>query len=422
MNQNHKSESSDPSLQQKLLGFAGATLSLATVFVASSAPIPLFSLYSEQIFMTHSELSLTAVAYFIGTILTLLVFARLSNYVGRKPIIFVTIILAIIGCLFFAYLDNYPAFIIARFIQGLSCGLAFSTITTYIVDITPKSLTWLATAATSAAPMLGSATGSFTSGALKQYCTNSMSLIFWIISGILLICFLLIIISPETIIRQKGALSSLVPQIRVPRNIRPLIPAAAAIFTGTWAIGGFYQAFSSTVSVDYMHTSNTLISAAIFTSLTAPNAIGSLLASRMRPVTGQRLGMAVFTLCIMVLIYTIYSSSIVLFLMLSIIAGIAQGTGFSASVSRLLANTSQADRAGVLSLIYIISYSGAAIPNLIIGAISYQFSLFQTIIGYALFVILALMITLTTASHEVYLRQGKLLNINNSTFPALKIS
>lgn len=94
---------------------------------------------------------MSAVSYFAGTLIALLMFARLSNYLGRRPVVFATLGLTAIACLIFFYIHNASMLFIGRFIQGVVCGLASSTITAYVVDNAPASPAWLGAAVTSGA-------------------------------------------------------------------------------------------------------------------------------------------------------------------------------------------------------------------------------------------------------------------------------
>src|SRR3954447_2196593 len=53
------------------IGFAGAACSLVAVFAASASPIPLYELYRRTDGLSHADLSLTAVAYFVAVMAAL---------------------------------------------------------------------------------------------------------------------------------------------------------------------------------------------------------------------------------------------------------------------------------------------------------------------------------------------------------------
>lgn len=385
----------------RICGFLGATCTLISVYIVSSSPIPLLNEYATKLGMTNGNLALTAVFYFIGTLAALLMFARISNYIGRKSTIIITLLLSITACLIFDYVNSIPLFMLGRLVQGLVCGLASSCAAAYIVDTVPKSLSWLGATITSSAPMVGLAIGAFGAGAFGQY--GKLSTIYFILIIINILCILLILIGVETVKLKKGVLASIYPQVKVPKNIRHLLPGASAVFIGTWAVGGFFQAYSAQMTVKQFGTASTLMAAAVFASLMAPNIIGSTLGGKLNTFKAQRIGMSIFFLSMIAIIVFLMLGLAIPFLIACIIGGIAIGIAFSGAVKGILKEvTVIQDRAGVLSTIYLISYSGAAIPNLIVGRVSGIFNLAQIVVGYGVLVFLALIFTLISTGNKHY--------------------
>lgn len=311
--------------QGTLIGFVTATLSFAVIYMASAAPVPLFAIYRQTLDLTHSDLSYAAVAYFAGAVTALLMFARISDHFGRRIVIFINLLLAMFGCLIFLDLASSAMLLAGRFIQGFACGLASSAVAAYVVDNASLSPAWLGSVVTGAAPMLGLAGGSLASGALRQYGSGSLSIIFVVIMAMLMVCFVMLAFSPETVLRSQGGFRSLKPQIRIPLSIRPLLPAACATFVGTWSIGGFYLPFSASMAAEQLHTDNTFVAAAVFACMMTPYLIGGSLAGRMKPVSAQRMGMVAFTLCMAGIIASLKLSSVSFFLLATVGAGIAWG-------------------------------------------------------------------------------------------------
>ena len=373
---------------KKILGFIGGAMSFAVIYMASSSPIPLYTTYRQMLGLSNADLSISSVLYFAGTVISLLFFARLSNYLGRRPVILSTLVLSSVGCLMFLSLNSAALFLVARFVQGLSCGLGSGCIAAYIVDIASGKK---ATIATSSAPMIGLALGSFGSGALAQY--GYQGTIYLVVLVILAISGILVLFGEETVQAKKGAATSLCPQISAPGSVRKLLPAASAVFVGTWAIGGFYQAFSAPMAAEQLGTTNLMVAAAVFACLQAPNIIGSTLAGKMETDKAQKLGMAVFLISIMAVIFSLSRGTVAAFLISSGFAGASWGLAYAGSMRGIMVQTQAADRAGVLSTIYIISYSGAAIPNLIVGKVSAYFDLFQIAVGYGILVLVTCIIT-----------------------------
>lgn len=381
-------------ISRKQIGFIASIIVMIVVYAASSAPIPLYSNYQAILGIEKASLSLTAVAYFLGTVISLLFFGRLSNYVGRRKTIIITIVTSIAGCLSFIFISSFEVFMAARLIQGLSCGLASSCIAAYMVDTTPNESSTLSAIVTSGCTMIGLTLGSFTSALLMNL---NLTTIFILIIILLIASAILIICGEETVQTQPGALGSIRPYIEFPSEIRYLLIPASAIFIGTWAVGGFYQAFSSTIALEQFGVKNAVLAAAIFSSLMAPQILGNTLIKYISKVRAQKMGMILFSVTMVLIVFSFEFKLVVLFLILSILAAVFIGISFASTMEIILSKIKQDERAGVLSTIYLISYGGPAIINLIVGQIGNSFTLIQITIGYTIFVIFTTIITLIFA-------------------------
>ena len=78
---------------KRKIGFIGASITMILIYAASSSPIPLYAMYQSMFGIIKNILSMSAVFYFIGTVISLLMFGRLSDYIGRHKTILITIIL-----------------------------------------------------------------------------------------------------------------------------------------------------------------------------------------------------------------------------------------------------------------------------------------------------------------------------------------
>jgi MFS family permease len=379
------------------IGFAGAACSLVAVFAASASPIPLYELYRRTDGLSHADLSLTAVVYFVSVMAALVVLGRLSNHVGRRPVALAALVVTAVGTLVLTQVHSVGPLVAGRMLQGIGCGLASSALAAFIVDSAPTSPSWMASVVTTGSPMVGLTLGALVSGALAEYGPAPRTLIYLVAAGVLFACMIPIIAASETVARAPGAVAALRPQVRVPAAARRLLPAASATFVATWALGGFYQAFGPSVAADQLGTTNTLIAAVIFASLMAPSAIGAPLAGRTTPAGAQRIGIFVFFAAVVAILLSLHAGAVVPFVIASAVAGAAQGTTFAGSMRALLAEASAAERAGVLSAIYLISYGGAAIPGLIAGQLSRTLSLFDIALGYGALAALACAVALVAA-------------------------
>ena len=379
------------------IGFPAAALSFLTLYAASAAPIPLYDIYRRADGLSYSDLALTAVVYFVGAVTALLVFGRISNHLGRKPVIFAAFALAAVASIILLDVGSATPLIVGRFLLGAACGLASSAAAAYIVDQASSLPRWLPAAVVSNSPMVGLTAGALVSGALVAYGPAPRVLIYLVVLAGLAAGALLIALSDEKLERAPGALASLRPEFSLPRADRRLFPIAALSFVATWALGGFYQAFAPSIAADRLGTANTLTAAVIFSSYLLPSALGGPLSSRISPANAQRAGMVVFTLAVLGILIALKHSMLTAFLAASAVAGTAQGAVLTGSIRSLLSDISPQERAGVLSLIYATAYTGAAVPSFIAGELSHVMNLFQIAVCYGFLALIACVIMLMFA-------------------------
>jgi MFS family permease len=390
------------------LAFVAAVVSLVIAFAAAAAPIPLYNVYRALDGFTNAGISLAVVAYSVGTIAALLVLGRLSNHLGRRRTAIASLGLVLLGCLLLLDVHAIGMLLAGRILVGVGTGLASSSLSAYIVDAAPAKPEWLATVASSQGPMLGLTVGAIASGALVQFGPWPRDLIYLVCVGFLLLSAALIAVSPETAPPMPGAWRSLVPRLRVPARVKPLLPVAAAVFLATWATGAFYQAFVPALVEEQLHTRSPLVLGLVFAAYMTPSVLGAPVGGRFTSAAAQRIGMGVFLAGMIGIITAICTGMLVLFVLATIVAGAGQGIAISAATRGLLHGGALADRAPIFSAIYLICYSGAAFPSLVSGRLSNTFSLPQIALGYGALAIVSTLFTLVGARdpHPAVAPQG----------------
>ena len=359
------------------LGFLAASLSLGTIFAVAGSPVALYETYRLEDGITTGQLAVVAATYFIAVAVALLFFGRISDYLGRKPVTFIALTLAAAGCLLMLNVHSAAPLIAGRALQGLGGGLASSAVAAYIVDTAPSKPAWLGSTITGTVPMFGLPIGALLSGALVEYGPAPRQLIYLVLAILLTLCASLIVFGPETVKRTPGTFASVRPKLSLPPESRRVLPYAAAVILGTWVMGAFYQSFGPAVAGVQFNTNNALVAAAVFASIMLLNPLGGLMTGRLSPANKQRWGMAIFMLSITGVITSLAANAAVPFLISSLVAGAGWGAAFSGSVQSLLNNAQPQERAGILATIYLISYSSAAIPGLIAGALTHVLTLLQ---------------------------------------------
>ena len=104
-----------PPAAMTLFSFAGALL----VAASSSAATPLYRLYQQSMHLTPFWITVVFAVYVASLLVALLTVGGLSDYVGRRPVIFAALLLNAAAMILFAEARDVGQLILARAIQGL---------------------------------------------------------------------------------------------------------------------------------------------------------------------------------------------------------------------------------------------------------------------------------------------------------------
>src|SRR6201996_4195637 len=123
------SVSSFPIARRQLSRHAAYLLAAATIglaLFASGTPSPLYGTYSEMWGFDAIVLTLVYATYAFGVLASLLLAGRLSDSVGRRPVLIVSMTALVVATIPFMLADSVIWLFVARAIQGLATGLALS--------------------------------------------------------------------------------------------------------------------------------------------------------------------------------------------------------------------------------------------------------------------------------------------------------
>ena len=226
----------EPKAWRPLLRMVGLASITVTFLAASAAPTPLYAIYQKA--WGFSALTTTVVfgVYAVALLATLLIVGRLSDHIGRRPVLLIGIAGQVLALVVFAEAHSVTALLAARIIQGLATGTAIGAIGAAMLDVDQTR----GAVANATAPGLGTASGALLSAFAVQWLPAPTRLVYVVLAGLLLAQAFGVFWLPETSPRAPGAWRSLVPQIALPAQTRrPMLAAAPVLFAG-WALGGFF--------------------------------------------------------------------------------------------------------------------------------------------------------------------------------------
>ena len=344
----------------RLVGLASITV---TFLAASAAPTPLYTTYQRAWGFSALTTTLVFGVYALAFLLALLTVGRLSDHIGRRPVLFAGIAGQVVALAIFVDAHSVTALLLARILQGLAAGTAIGAVGAGMLDIDQAR----GAVANATAPGLGTATGVLVSSFAVQWLPSPTRLVYVVLAGVLLVQAFGVFWLPETSPRAPGALRSLVPQISLPGPTRPPMLAAAPVLFAVWALAGFYGSLGPSL-IDHLVGSASVVDGGLGLGILAGFAAWSTYVLRTTPAARVLLiGTGALIAGVTTVLLSLWADSALAFFAGTAVAGIGFGAGFQGGI-RLVAPLAQPDqRAGVLSALFTVSYLGLGIPAVAAG-------------------------------------------------------
>ncbi|MFJ5830768.1 MFS transporter [Streptomyces sp. NPDC093089] len=93
------------------------------VMAGTTVPTPLYPLYGERFGFSPMTVTVVFAVYAMGVVAGLLVFGRLSDQVGRRPVLIGAVLLAAAAAGVFLGAEQVGALLVARVVSGFSAAL-----------------------------------------------------------------------------------------------------------------------------------------------------------------------------------------------------------------------------------------------------------------------------------------------------------
>jgi predicted MFS family arabinose efflux permease len=295
----------------------------------------------------------------------LLTVGSLSDHVGRRPVLLAALAGQAAAMVVFATASGVPELMAARVIQGLATGAAAGAIGAGLLDLHRTR----GTLANAVAPVTGTATGALGSGLLVQYLPDPSRLVYLVLLAIFAAQAVGVLLMAESSPRQPGALASLQPAFSLPAGVRgPLVRAIPALIA-VWSLGGLYASLGPALVAMVTGHHSFVLGGLSLAVLAGSGAAAVLLLRATPPVTVMLAGCAALLAGVGITLVAIQLPSAVVFFAGLVVAGTGFGAGFQGVVRTVLPHAPADQRAGVLSLIWVVSYLALGLPAVVAGVL-----------------------------------------------------
>jgi MFS family permease len=336
---------------------------LGSIAMSSSAPTPLYRLYQEHWGLSPAMVTTVFSAYAISLLVALLTVGGLSDYIGRRPVMFAGLILNALCLGVFIEANSVIALIVARTIQGFSTGIAFGTIGAAILDTHRRHGSLM----NSVTPVTGTAIGALVSSLLVSYAPMPTQLIYVVLLTVMLVISALTWWMPETVIKRPGAWDSLRPSIAVPMQARQALVQTSPGNIAMWALCGFYLSLMPSLLRIMTGSASPLLGGVAVSVLTFSGGAAMLLARLWPAATILIRSMSALIIGVLASLGGVAAGSVALVMAGTVMAGLGFGAGFFGSIRNVMPLALPRERAGLLSVILIVCYLALSLPTIAAG-------------------------------------------------------
>lgn len=331
----------------------------------SGAPAPLYGLYQKQWHFSPFTTTIVFAVYAVAALVAVLVSGRISDVVGRKPVLLGAIGTMIAGLVVFLLADNVAMLVLARALHGLAVGSTVVAGAAALLDLKPAhgartgQLSGVAFNVGMAVAILGSAV-------VAQYAPHPLRTPYVVITiACLLIGVGVLAMREPHTARLSGPVRIAKPA--VPQEIRGDFWFSALGVMAAWSVLGVLLSLYPSLAAAKTGVHNLVFGGAVVAATATAAALVQLFATSIparRAAIGGDLGMAV---ALLLTIPALATHNWVLVLVAGVLLGGTFGLGFGGSLRHLGTVVPQHRRGETMSAYYLLAYSAMALPTVLAG-------------------------------------------------------
>jgi MFS family permease len=340
---------------------AATAFALAVAMLGTTLPTPLYDLYRQRLGLSELMITVIFATYAAGVIGSLFLFGRLSDQLGRRPLLLAGLALSALSAVAFLIADDLTLLMIGRVLSGLSAGIFTGTATATLVDLAGPARRGQATLVAAFANMGGLGCGPLLAGLLSQWAGSPLRLTFWVDLAVLVPVSIGIWAMPEPVVARSRP--RLRPHaLRIPTAMRAtFVRAALAGFAGFAVLGLFAAVAPAFLGAGLGVTSRAAIGLVVFAVFAASTA-GQAVLGLMRETAALPVGCLALIAGMGTLAFGLAFSALPLIVLGGVIAGFGQGLSFRAGLAAVNGSAPPAARGEVASSFFVVMYTAISLP------------------------------------------------------------
>jgi MFS family permease len=350
---------------------------------------PLYAVYAQR--LHFSSLALTAIfaTYAFVLVPALILFGRLSDRFGRRPVILAGLAVAAAGLVLFADAAGTAWLFGARSLQGLAVGMIGGAATAALVELDPENDRRRAALLAGLAQAGGSAVGPIAAGMLAQWAPDPLRLPYFTGLGATALAAGATLTLPEPDVEEREPWRVQWP--RVPAEIRGRFVLVSLTGGIVWAAVALYLSIVPSYAAGLLHTHDLALLAAISALALLASCTMQVVSQRREGSRGrdQAAGLLVLAAGLLVLVLASPLHSLALLIAGALSAGAGHGLCFLDAQQELNELAPEERRGEVTSAFISVIYFLVASAVVATGLLDLRFSLALSVAAVSLVLLAA---------------------------------
>jgi MFS family permease len=352
-------------------GFWVIAAAFLVVMAFSTLPTPIYSLYQARDGFATYVITVIFAAYAVGVMASLYLAGHVSDWLGRRRIILASILLEVLAAVIFLTWRAVPGLIVARVLSGAGVGTLTATATAHLSELRgvsrPDEGRSRATLVSTAVNMGGLALGPLIAGALLQFVRSPLTVPYLVFLILLTAAALAVALVPETVERREERPAYRPQRVSLPASARSTFWAAGGGAFGGFAILGLFTSLAPTFVAGTMHQHSHLVAGAVPFAVFMSGAVSQVALAAIAPRRQLQIGLALMVVGLVAVGTSGQLPSLLLFIVGGVLSGAGVGLVFRSAIGTAAGLASPESRGEVLAAIFLVAYTGLAVPVLLVG-------------------------------------------------------
>lgn len=362
----------------------------AVVMMGTTMPTPLYPTMSAAFGFGSAATTVLFAVYAVGVVAGLVIFGRLSDTLGRRPVLALALVLSVVSAVLFlaaglptdgsgvdatgGSVTGLVLMYVGRVLSGLAAGIFTGTGTVTVMENAPAGRATLAAAVATAANIGGLGLGVLVAGCVAELVDDPLTWPFVAHAVMLAVAALLLPGVRDRVVRparaERGRFGGWLPTPQVPgvpASVRGLFVASVPGVVAGYTVCGVFSSLAPNFMSHELGISSTATIATVTAALFIASAVAQIVLRSLRDRVLMVLGLVLLVVCALVVILALAVDSLALLLVASVLGGVGQGLSFMTGMRAMTSRVAPEERTAVTTSYFIVGYLALAVPAMLAG-------------------------------------------------------